>query len=157
MGYGMTETSPGATTLPARYSKETMGSAGLPQFHTQVRVVDFDGKVLLPNEVGEVQIQGPNVVSGYWQRPEANASSFITDNDGTWFRSGNMGSYDEGGFLFISDRLKDMIISGGENIYPAQIEQQLAQMEAIASVAVFGVADAKWGEVPRAAIVVREG
>src|SRR5699024_6680603 len=73
MGYGMNETSPGATTLPARYSKEKMVSAGLPQFHTQVRVVDFDGKELLPNEVGEVHIQGRNVVSGYWQRLEANA------------------------------------------------------------------------------------
>ncbi len=157
MGYGMTETSPGATTLPARYSKEKMGSAGLPQFHTEVRVADFDGTELPPNEIGEVQIQGPNVISGYWQRPEANKSSFIIDDDGTWFRSGDMGYFDEDGFLFISDRLKDMIISGGENIYPAQIEQQLAQMEAIASVAVFGVADTKWGEVPRAAIVVREG
>src|SRR5699024_11689492 len=140
-----------------RYSKEKMGSAGLPQFHTQVRVADFDGTQLPPNEVGEVQIQGPNVVSGYWQRPEANTSSFITDDDGTWFRSGEMGYLDEDGFLFISDRLKDMIISGGENIYPDQIEQQLAQMEAIASDAVFGVADEKWCEVPIGAGVGRGG
>src|SRR5699024_5326184 len=76
---------------------------------------------------------------------------------GTWFRSGDMGYMDDDGFLFISDRMKDMIISGGENIYPAQIEQELAQMDAIAFVAVFGVADEKWGEVPRAAVVVREG
>lgn len=157
MGYGMTETAPGATTLPARYSREKMGSAGLPQFHTHVRVADFDGKELAPNEVGEVLIQGPNVISGYWKRPEANESSFITDEDGTWFRSGDMGYMDDDGFLFISDRLKDMIISGGENIYPAQIEQELSQMEAVASAAVFGVAHEKWGEVPRAAIVVREG
>lgn len=157
MGYGMTETAPGATTLPACYSREKMGSAGLPQFHTHVRVADFDGKELPPNEVGEVLIQGPNVISGYWKRPESNESSFIADDDGTWFRSGDMGYKDDDGFLFISDRLKDMIISGGENIYPAQIEQELAQMEAVASAAVFGVAHEKWGEVPRAAIVVREG
>lgn len=157
MGYGMTETAPGATTLPARYSREKMGSAGLPQMHTQVRVADFDGKALPPHEVGEVLIQGPNVISAYWDRPEANVSSFITDEDGTWFRSGDMGYQDNDGFLFISDRMKDMIISGGENIYPAQIEQELAQMEAIASVAVFGVADERWGETPRAAIVVRDG
>ncbi|GAA2029338.1 long-chain fatty acid--CoA ligase [Yaniella flava] len=157
MGYGMTETAPGATTLPARYSREKMGSAGLPQMHTHIRVADFDGNELPPNEVGEVQIQGPNVISGYWERPEANESSFITDDGGTWFRSGDMGYMDDDGFLFISDRLKDMIISGGENIYPAQIEQELAQMESIASVAVFGVANEKWGEVPRAAVVVREG
>src|SRR5699024_11648612 len=117
--------------------------------------VDVDGKELLPNEVGEVQIQGPNVVSGYWQRPEANASSFITDNDGTWFRSSDMGYFDEDGFLFISDRLKDMIISGGENIYPAQIEQQLAQIEAIASLALFRMAGTKRSEVLAAGSVVR--
>lgn len=157
MGYGMTETSPGATSLPGRYSREKMGSAGLPQMHTHVRVADLDGKELPPHEVGEVQIQGPNVISGYWKRPEANESSFITDDGGTWFRSGDMGYMDDDGFLFISDRMKDMIISGGENIYPAQIEQELAQMEAIAFVAVFGVSDEKWGEVPRAAVVVREG
>ncbi|HEY4558060.1 MAG TPA: long-chain fatty acid--CoA ligase [Enteractinococcus sp.] len=157
MGYGMTETSPGATTLPARYSREKMGSAGLPQMHTHVRVADFEGNELPPHEIGEVQIQGPNVISGYWNRPDANESSFITDESGTWFRSGDMGYKDADGFLFISDRLKDMIISGGENIYPAQIELEMAQMEAIAAVAVFGVPDQKWGEVPRAAVVVREG
>ena len=157
MGYGMTETSPGATTLPARYSREKMGSAGLPQIHTHVRVADFDGTVLPPNEVGEVQIQGPNVIKGYWNREEANDSSFVTDESGTWFKSGDMGYMDDDGFLFISDRLKDMIISGGENIYPAQIEQELAQLEAVAAAAVFGVPDEKWGEVGRAAIVVREG
>ena len=157
MGYGMTETSPGATTLPARYSREKMGSAGLPQMHTHVRVADFDGTALPPNEIGEVQIQGPNVITGYWNRPDANETSFITDESGTWFRSGDMGYFDEDGFLFISDRLKDMIISGGENIYPAQIEQELAQLEAIAAAAVFGVPDERWGEVPRAAVQVREG
>lgn len=157
MGYGMTETSPGATTLPARYSREKMGSAGLPQMHTHIRVADFDGNVLPAGEVGEVQIQGPNVIKGYWNREEANRSSFITDDSVTWFRSGDMGYLDEDGFLFISDRLKDMIISGGENIYPAQIEQELAQLESIAAAAVFGVPDEKWGEVGRAAIMVREG
>src|SRR5690625_6249611 len=100
---------------------------------------------------------GPNVISGYWNRPDANDSSFITDESGTWFRSGDMGYMDDDGFLFISDRLKDMIISGGENIYPAQIEQELAQLEAIASVEVFGISDEKWGEVTRAAVVVRAG
>jgi fatty-acyl-CoA synthase len=157
MGYGMTETSPGATTLPARYSRDKMGSAGLPQMHTHVRVADFEGNELPPNEVGEVQIQGPNVIKGYWNRPDANESSFIMDESGTWFRSGDMGYMDDDGFLFISDRLKDMIISGGENIYPAQIELELTQLEAVAAAAVFGVADEKWGEVPRAAVVVREG
>src|SRR5690625_538250 len=96
-------------------------------------------------------------ISGYLNLPESTYSYFINDESGTWFRSGDMGYMDDDGFLFISDRLKDMIISGGENIYPAQIEQELAQLEAIASVAVFGISDEKWGEVPRAAVVVREG
>lgn len=157
MGYGMTETSPGATSLPARYSREKMGSAGLPQMHTHIRIADFDGTVLPPNEIGEVQIQGPNVIKSYWNREEANRNSFITDESGTWFCSGDMGYMDDEGFLFISDRLKDMFISGGENIYPAQIEQELAQLEPVAAVAVFGVPDEKWGEVGRAAIIVREG
>src|SRR5690625_2659908 len=142
MGYGMTETAPGATTLPARYSREKVCFAGLAQFHSHVRVADFDGNELSANEVGEVQIMGPNVIAGYWNRPDANEGSFITDESGTWFRSGDMGYLDDDGFLFISDRLKDMIISGGENIYPAQIEQEMAQLEAIASVAVFGFAGA---------------
>ena len=153
MGYGMTETSPGATTLPARYSREKMGSAGLPQMHTHVRVADFDGTALPPNEIGEVQIQGPNVITGYWNRPDANETSFITDESGTWFRSGDMGYFDEDGFLFISDRLKDMIISGGFNIYPREIEELLVMIPGIAEAAVVGMPHAEWGEVPVAYVV----
>ncbi|GAA1153883.1 acyl-CoA synthetase [Nesterenkonia sandarakina] len=157
MGYGMTETSPGATTLPPAYSRSKQGSGGLPHFHTDVRVVDPADQPCPVGEVGEIQVHGPNVIAEYWNRPEATASSFVQEPDGRWLKTGDMGYFDEDGFLFISDRLKDMIISGGENIYPAQVEQQIAALEAVAAVAVIGVEDARWGEVPRAVIVVREG
>ncbi|QCU77084.1 long-chain-fatty-acid--CoA ligase [Citricoccus sp. SGAir0253] len=157
MGYGMTETSPGATVLPARFSRPKQGSGGLPHFHTAVRVVDPLGERCAPGDVGEIQVQGPNVISAYWNRPEATQESFVQAEGGTWLKTGDMGYLDEEGFLFISDRLKDMIISGGENIYPAQVEQAIAELEAVAAVAVIGVPDEKWGEVPRAVVVVREG
>lgn len=157
MGYGMTETSPGATTLPPAYSRSKQGSGGLAHFHTDVRVVDPEDQPCPVGDVGEIQVHGPNVIAEYWNRPEATASSFVHEEYGTWLKTGDMGYLDEDGFLFISDRLKDMIISGGENIYPAQVEQQIASLEEVAAVAVIGVEDARWGEVPRAVIVVREG
>jgi len=152
--YGMTETAPGATMLPVWKSKEKAGSAGLPQFFTDVRISDPLGGPVAPGEVGEIQISGPNVIREYWNRPEATAGSFA---DSAWFRSGDMGYLDAEGFLFVSDRMKDMIISGGENIYPAEVEAAIAELGAVASVAVIGVDDDKWGEVPRAIVVLREG
>lgn len=152
--YGMTETAPGATMLPVSASKMKAGSAGLPHFFTDVRIADPMGGRALPGEVGEIQISGPNVIKEYWNRPEATADSYA---DSSWFRSGDMGHQDEGGFLFVSDRIKDMIISGGENIYPAEVEAAIAELPAVGSVAVIGVADDKWGEVPRAIVTLREG
>lgn len=153
-GYGLTETSPGATSMQPAMSRVKAGSAGLPHFFTDVRIVDPLGEPCATGEVGEIQVQGPNVIKEYWNRPEATASSY---DDGDWFKTGDMGSFDEQGYLFISDRLKDMIISGGENIYPAQVEQEIAQLPAVGSVAVIGVPHEKWGEVPKAIIVVRDG
>ncbi|MGW6172372.1 acyl-CoA synthetase [Arthrobacter sp. NPDC055138] len=153
-GYGMTETAPGATTLAAEKSRPKAGSAGLPHFFTDIRIADPMGDVLPAREVGEIQISGPNVIHEYWNRPDATAESYA---DGVWFKSGDMGYVDEDGFLFISDRLKDMIISGGENIYPAEVEQVILELEAVSSAAVIGIPDEKWGEVPRAVVTVREG
>ena len=154
-GYGMTETSPGATSVQPSMSRAKAGSAGLPHFFTDVRITDSRGNVIpVGGGVGEIQIQGPNVISQYWNRPEPTAESFA---DETWFRSGDMGYFDNDGYLYISDRLKDMIISGGENIYPAEIEQLILQLEAVGSVAVVGVPDEKWGEVPVAVIELRDG
>lgn len=153
-GYGMTETAPGATSLQPHRSREKAGSAGLPHFFTDVRIADPLGGVLSPGQVGEIQIQGPNVIEEYWNRAEASAEAFA---DGNWFRSGDMGYFDQDGDLYISDRLKDMIISGGENIYPAEIEALILQLEAVGSVAVIGVPDEKWGEVPIAVVELRDG
>jgi fatty-acyl-CoA synthase len=153
-GYGMTETAPGATTLPTSRSRDKAGSSGLPHFFTDVRIADPLGDPSPVGTVGEIQIKGPNVIHGYWGRPEESAASYA---DGAWFRSGDMGYKDPDGFVFVSDRLKDMIISGGENIYPAEVEQAIIELEAVGSVAVIGVPDEKWGEVPRAVLVLREG
>ena len=153
-GYGMTETSPGATSLQPEYSREKAGSAGLPHFFTGLRIVDAGGRDLPAHEVGEILIQGPNVIPGYWNRDDATAGSF---QDGAWFKSGDMGYVDDQGFLFIADRLKDMVISGGENIYPAQVEQAIMELPSVASVAVIGVPDQKWGEAVHAVIVPAEG
>ena len=152
--YGMTETAPGVTMLPVDRSREKAGSAGLPHFFTDVRIADPMGGTVAPGEVGEIQISGPNVIKEYWNRPEATAASY---SDGSWFRSGDMGYRDEEGFLFVSDRLKDMIISGGENIYPAEVEAVISEHAAVGSVAVIGVPDDKWGEVPQAIVTLREG
>lgn len=153
-GYGMTETAPGATTVPTDRSREKAGSSGLPHFFTDVRIAGFDGSQTPPEAVGEIQIKGPNVIGQYWNRPDAMDQSITADG---WFKSGDVGYKDTDGFLFISDRLKDMIISGGENIYPAEVEQAISGLQTVASVAVIGVPDEKWGEVPRAVILLREG
>jgi fatty-acyl-CoA synthase len=153
-GYGMTETSPGATSLSPEMSRKKAGSGGLPHFFTDMRIVDAAGAPLAAGEIGEIQLMGPNVIKAYWNRPEAIADCYTDDS---WFRSGDLGYADEDGYLFIADRLKDMIISGGENIYSAEVEQAIAELEAVGSVAVIGVPDEKWGEVPRAVVTVRQG
>ncbi|KLU08341.1 o-succinylbenzoate--CoA ligase [Kocuria sp. SM24M-10] len=150
--YGMTETSPGATTLPAARSRDKAGSSGLPHFFTDVRVVDAGGHRAQPGATGEILISGPNVIAQYWNRPDA-AGSF----EGQWFHSGDLGYLDEDGYLFVADRIKDMIISGGENIYPAEIEAVIQELPEVAAVAVVGVVDEKWGEVPHAVVVPRDG
>lgn len=153
-GYGMTETAPGASCLSPKYSRSKAGSAGLPQFFTDVRTIRGDGTDCDTGEIGEILIRGNNVIEEYWNRPDASRDSFI---DGEWFRSGDMGYFDEDGFLFIADRLKDMIISGGENIYPAEIEQLIVELDHISGVALIGMPDDKWGEVPWAIVTVKPG
>lgn len=150
-GYGMTETSPGATSLPYRKAREHVGSSGIAHFFTDVRVVGPDGEPLPTGEAGEIEISGPNVMKEYWLRPDATRDS----HRGEWLRSGDIGFLDEQGYLTISDRVKDMIISGGENIYPAEVEQLIMERTEIESVAVIGVPDERWGEVPLAIAVLR--
>jgi len=153
-GYGMTETSPGATSLAPAMTRAKQGSVGLAHFFTEVRVTDESGAVVPPGIVGEIEISGPNVFAGYHGLPEATASAFRDDG---WFRSGDLGYLDDDGYLFISDRLKDMIISGGENIYPAEVENLINDIRGISGVAVIGVPDERWGEVPWAVVTVKDG
>ncbi|WP_169984453.1 long-chain fatty acid--CoA ligase [Microbispora sp. H10836] len=153
-GYGLTETAPGATFLEASQSVRKVGSAGVPVFFANVRVVQPDGTDTAPGQPGEVLIQGPNVTPGYWRDPEATAAAF---SEGGWFRSGDIGVLDEEGHLYVVDRVKDMYISGGENVYPAEVEAAIFEHPAIAEVAVLGVPDAKWGEAGRAFVVLRPG
>lgn len=152
--YGMTEASPGVTMLPVDRSHEKIGSAGLSHFFTDIRIADAGGSPVRVRQVGEIQISGPNIITQYWNRADATRDSYA---EGGWFRSGDMGYFDEEGFLYVSDRLKDMIISGGENIYPAEVESAILELNAVASVAVIGVPDDKWGEVPRAIVTLTAG
>jgi fatty-acyl-CoA synthase len=152
-GYGMTEASPGTLFLDAEHAVGKAGSAGVPHFFSDVRVVRPDFTQVDIGETGEVVVRGPHVMPGYWGLPEETAAVFA---DG-WFRSGDAARVDEDGYVFIVDRIKDMIISGGENIYPAEIEDLLLGHPGIVECAVIGVADDKWGEVPRAVVVPREG
>ncbi|MCW3492538.1 o-succinylbenzoate--CoA ligase [Microbacterium sp. SSM24] len=153
-GYGMTETSPGATSLSPAMTRAKAGSVGLPHFFTDVRVAAEDGSPAPTGEIGEIQIWGPNVFAGYHGLPDASAAAFTPDG---WFRSGDLGRLDEDGYLYIADRLKDMIISGGENIYPAEVENVLTGLEGVTGAAVIGVPDDRWGEVPIAVVTVRDG
>ena len=153
-GYGMTETSPGATSLSPRMTREKQGSVGLPHFFTDVRIADEHGAMVPRGTVGEIEISGPNVFPGYHGLPEATAEAFTADG---WFRSGDLGYLDADGYLYIADRLKDMIISGGENIYPAEIENLINDIDGVTGVAVIGVPDERWGEVPWAIVTVADG
>ncbi|KQX78511.1 long-chain fatty acid--CoA ligase [Streptomyces sp. Root1310] len=152
-GYGMTEASPGTLFLDAEHAVSKAGSAGVPHFFSDVRVLRPDLTPVEAGETGEVVVRGPHVMPGYWGLPEETAASFA---DG-WFRSGDAARVDEDGYVHIVDRIKDMIISGGENIYPAEIEDLLLAHPDIVECAVIGVSDDKWGEVPRAVVVPREG
>jgi fatty-acyl-CoA synthase len=153
-GYGMTETAPGALFLRADDALAHPGSAGTPVFFADVRLRDAAGATPPPGEYGEIVVQGPNVMPGYWGRPEDTEAVLSPDG---WFRSGDLATVDEDGFYYIRDRVKDMFISGGENVYPAEVEEALYADPAIAECAVIGVPDPHWGEVGRAVVVLHPG
>ncbi len=152
-GYGLTEAGPNTFWLPAEQVRDKPGAVGYPLFHVEVRVVDEHDRDLPPGEVGELLIRGPHLFSGYWRRPEATAQAMR----GGWLHTGDLASYDEDGCFTIKGRRKDMFISGGENVYPAEIESVLHGHPAVAEAAVVGVPHPKWGEVGWAAVVVRPG
>lgn len=153
--WGLTETAPFATHLPRELTLAKLGSAGRAMPYTQVRAVDMvTNRPVAPGVRGELVVRGPNVTPGYWEDPAATAAVF--DEEG-WFHSGDIGYLDEDGCVFIVDRLKDMIITGGENVYPAEVERALADAPGILDVAVVGAADEKWGETVVAVVAVAEG
>jgi fatty-acyl-CoA synthase len=152
-GYGLTEAAPGVLFLRKDESARKAGSAGTPAFFTDVRLVRPDGTDAEAGEPGEIQVQGPNVMAGYLHRPEDTAAVLAADG---WLRTGDVGVADDEGFITIRDRTTDLIISGGENIYPAEVEDVLYQHPAVAECGVIGVADEHWGEVGRAIVVLRD-
>ncbi len=152
-GFGLTETAPIASVLDAADVVAHAGSVGKPIAHVQYRIADDDGRDVPTGQTGELLIRGPNVFIGYWQKPEATHEALA----GGWFRTGDLARVDEEGFYYIVDRKKDMVISGGENVYPAEVEQVLHRHPAIADVAVIGTPHARWGEAVTAVIVRKEG
>ena len=151
--YGSTETGPIATYTIAGSAEREAGAAGHPAVHCDVRVVAAGDRTLACGQSGEIVVRGANVMSGYWNSPAESEAALA----GGWFHTGDIGHVDADGLLWVDGRLKDMIISGGENIYPAEIENVLAECPDIAEVAIVGRPDDTWGEVVVAAIVAREG
>jgi fatty-acyl-CoA synthase len=152
-GWGMTETATLGLMLSSDKALEKIGSSGLPVLHTDIRIVDADGRDCGPGEVGEILIKGPTITPGYWNRPQANETSFV---DG-WFRTGDAAVADAEGYVTIVDRWKDMYISGGENVYPAEVENVIFRIDGVAECAVIGIPHEKWGEVGRAFVVLKPG
>jgi acyl-CoA synthetase (AMP-forming)/AMP-acid ligase II len=152
-GFGMTETAPSVTLLDADHVKEKNGSIGRPLFHVDTRIVNGQDRDMPTGEVGELVVRGPNVFAGYWGLPEATAEAFR----GGWFHTGDMGRMDGEGFITLVDRKTDMIISGGENVYPIEVEQVLYRHPAVREVAVVGVPHATWGETPIAVVALKDG
>jgi long-chain acyl-CoA synthetase len=156
--YGMTETTGTIVYLPPEdydpNGNERMRSAGIPMPGVEIAVLDADGKPLPPREIGEVATRSVANMKGYWRKPDATASTVSSEG---WLRTGDAGYLDEDGYLYIQDRIKDMIISGAENIYPAEVENAIHGHAAVAEVAVIGVPDDKWGEAVKAIVVLKPG
>jgi long-chain acyl-CoA synthetase len=150
--YGLTESASMVTYN--HYYRHVVGSVGTPANLVEVQIRDLEGKLLEQGQVGEICIRGPNVTKGYWNHPEETEAAFWKGN---WFRSGDMGMVDESGYLYIVDRLKDMIITGGENVYPREVEEVLYTRPEVLECAVVGLPDYEYGEQVTAFIVPREG
>ena len=153
-GFGMTEYGPGLFALPPEDAIRKAGSIGRPNFFVDVRVVDNENRPLGPNQVGELVLKGPSGCSGYWNNPEASAA--MIDDQG-WFHTGDLVYHDEGWYFYVVERKKDMFISGGENVYPVEIENALYKHPAVHMCAVIGVPDEKWGEVGKVCVVLKPG
>jgi acyl-CoA synthetase (AMP-forming)/AMP-acid ligase II len=152
--FGLTETCSGDTLMEPGKEIEKIGSTGRALAHVEVTIRDEAGHALPPGTEGEICLRGPKITKGYWKDPEKTKNSFFDDG---WFRSGDIGYLDADGFLFITDRKKDMIISGGENIASSEVERVIYQIPEVAECAVIGLSDPQWGERPAAVVVLRPG
>lgn len=154
-GYGLTETAPLLTFLTSEWAAGKIGSAGRTPPFTEIKLIDASGaRISEPGEKGEVCAKGPNIMPGYWNKPRETAAAI--DAEG-WFHTGDVGYLDADGFLFIADRVKDMLITGGENVYPAEVESVLYDHPAITEVAVIGLPDERWGEAVVAVVALKAG
>jgi len=152
-GFGMTETSPACIFLDPADAIRKLGSTGKVLMHTEARIVGDTGADCAAGEIGELWVAGPNITPGYWNRPDATTAAF----EGRWLKTGDAARTDDEGFFYIVDRWKDMYISGGENVYPAEVENVLYQLPQVAEAAVIGVPSDKWGEVGLAVLVLKPG
>jgi fatty-acyl-CoA synthase len=154
-GFGMSETGSNFAIPPFDLDEmlRHAGSCGLPLMTVETKIVDDDGNEVGPGEQGELLVRGPSVAKGYWQQPELTAKAFVNG----WFHTGDAAMRDAEGYFFIVDRRKDMYISGGENVYPAEVEAALAELLEIGECAVVGVPDERWGEVGRAYVIPAPG
>jgi long-chain acyl-CoA synthetase len=156
--YGMTETTGAITELPATDHEPSgprshlLRSAGKPYPWVELRVVDVDGRDCPAGQIGELWARSPQNMRGYWNKPEETAATITVDG---WLKTGDAGYLSEDGYVFLTDRVKDMIISGGENIYPAEIENVLAGHPSVAEVAVIGVPSERWGETVKAVVALK--
>ena len=150
--YGLTECGPVLTALDRDTAVSKMGSIGTEVLYTEMRLVGPDGNDVAPGDVGEIWARGPNVSPGYWNNPEKTQETF----DGDWLKTGDAARRDDDGYYYLIDRWKDMYISGGENVYPAEVENVLYQLPEIAEAAVIGVPHERWGECGRAIVVLKE-
>ena len=151
--FGMTEAFSVSFTPPEK-AREQIGSAGHPLMHVSVQIGDDQGRELARGDIGEIQVRGPGVTPGYWHDPEATAAAFTKSG---WFRTGDAGRMASDGTIYVVDRIKDMFISGGENVYPAEIEDVVASLDDVGLCAVIGIPDERWGEVGLALVVPRPG
>jgi len=151
--YGMTET--GMNCSNPLHGERRIGSVGLPLPGVEVRIVNSETEEILPNgEIGDVQLRGPNVFKGYWRQPDKTSASFSADG---WFKTGDLGFREKGGYITLCGRSKDLIISGGLNIYPPEVERVLAEHPSVAACAVIGCLDKEWGEKVTAVVVLNQG
>jgi O-succinylbenzoic acid--CoA ligase len=148
--YGLTEASSQVATLAPEEALVRLGSAGKPLFGTRLRIVRSDGSDCGPTEPGEILVHGPTVCAGYLNRPDETARAL---QDG-WLHSGDVGYLDAEGYLYVLDRRDDLILSGGENVYPAEVESVLQSHPAVLEAGVYGAADERWGRVPVAVVVL---